>query len=120
MEVSVDGEGEVVALEGDEDDAVFGEMGADGARRDDGDGGDAGRLRLTVGDGTDVAETTGCGELGEVGLADDAAAVEDERRACRDGVKREDEARGVGAGNEGLRVPSLVVYFIQSDDLPSW
>ena len=49
-----------------------------------------------------------------------AAAVAVVRLACRVGVKREDEARGVGAGNEGLRVPSLVVYFIQSDDLPSW
>ena len=115
----MDGEGEVVALEGDEDDAVFGEMGADGARRDDGDGGDAGCLRLTVGDGADVVEAMGGGELGEVGLADDAAAVEDERRACRDGVKREDEARGVGPGDEG-RGQSFVVYFIQSDDLPSW
>ena len=57
-----------------------------------------------VGDGTDVCEAMSLRELGEVGFADDAAAVEDERRPCGDGVKGKDEARGVGPGDEGLRV----------------
>lgn len=108
----MDGEGEVVALEGDEDDAIFGEGGGDAAGRDDGDGGDGGRLRLAVGDGTDVCEAASSGELGEVGFADDAAAVEDEGRPRGDGVKREREARGVGAGDEDLCG--------QREDLPSW